>query len=171
MVAWGGLINSWEKKISERQRRRRKICPSECRLPKNSKEREESLLKRKKWRSWRLGPSLHGKQMGKQWKQWQTFFSWAPKSLWTVTVVMKLKDAPWKKSFDQPRQHIKKQRHHFTDKGQSYGFPSSHVQMWELEHKEGWALKNWCFWTVVLEDSWESLGQQGNQNGQSGHQP
>ena len=56
-----------------------------------------------------------------------------------------------------PRQHIKKQRHHFADKGpysQSYGFSSSHVQMWD--HKEGWALKNWCFWVVVLEKTLES---------------
>ena len=62
--------------------------------------------------------------------------------------------APWKKSYDQPRQHIKKQRHYSADKGlssQGFGFSSSHVQMWELDHKEGWALKNWCFWTVVLE--------------------
>ena len=53
-----------------------------------------------------------------------------------------------KKSYDQPRQHIKKQRHYFANKGQSsqsYGFLSSHVPMWELNHKEGWAPKNWCF--------------------------
>ena len=62
--------------------------------------------------------------------------------------------APWKKRYDQPWQHIKKQRYHFADKGSSsqrYCFSSSHVWMWELHHKEGWALKNWCFWTVVLE--------------------
>ena len=62
--------------------------------------------------------------------------------------------APWKKSYDQPRQHIKKQRHYFSNKGpssQSYGFPSSHIWMWELDSKESWVLKNWCFWTVVLE--------------------
>ena len=67
--------------------------------------------------------------------------------------------APWKKSYDQPRQHIKKQRRHFADKSlysQSYGFSSSHVWMWELDHKESWALKNWCFWTVVLEKTLES---------------
>ena len=67
--------------------------------------------------------------------------------------------APWKKSFDQPRQHIKKQRHHFTNKGpysQSYGFSSGYVLMLELDHKEGWAPKNWCFWTVVLEKTLES---------------
>ena len=61
---------------------------------------------------------------------------------------------PWKESYDQPRQHIKKQRHYFANKGlysQSYGFSNSHMWMWELDHKESWALKNWCFWTVVLE--------------------
>ena len=57
--------------------------------------------------------------------------------------------APWKKSYNQPRQHIKKQRHYFTNKGlssQSYGFSSSHVWMWELDYKESWAPMNWCFW-------------------------
>ena len=67
--------------------------------------------------------------------------------------------APWKKSYDQPRQHIKKQRHYFVNKGpssQSYGFSSSHVWIWELDYKESWMLKNWCFWTVVLEKTLES---------------
>ena len=67
--------------------------------------------------------------------------------------------APWKKSYDQPRQHIKKQRHYFVNKGpsiQSYGFSSSHGWMWELDHKEGWAPKNWSFWTVMLEKTLES---------------
>ena len=74
-----------------------------------------------------------------------------------VTAAMKLKMlAPWTKSYDQPREHIKKQRCHFVNTGQSCGFSSSHVQMWELDHKEGWALKNWCFWTVVLEKTLES---------------
>ena len=62
---------------------------------------------------------------------------------------------PWKKSYDQPRQHIKKQRHYFVNKGlsiQSYGFSSSHVWMWKLNYKESWVLKNWCFWSVVLEN-------------------
>ena len=66
---------------------------------------------------------------------------------------------PWKKSYDQPVQHIKKQRHHFANKGpsnQSYGFSSSHVWMWELDYKESWVPKNWCFWTVVLEKTLES---------------
>ena len=67
--------------------------------------------------------------------------------------------APWKESYDKPRQHIKKHRCHFVNRGpycQSYGFSSSHIQMWELDHKEGWVLKNWCFWTVVLEKTLES---------------
>ena len=66
---------------------------------------------------------------------------------------------PWKKSNDKPRQCIKKQRHHFANESpysQSYGFSSSHVWMWELDHKEGWAQKNWCFWIVVLEKTLES---------------
>ena len=65
----------------------------------------------------------------------------------------------WKKSFDKPRQCIKKERHHFADKdlySQSYGFSSSHVGMWELDHKEGWTPKNWYFQTVVLEKTLES---------------
>ena len=68
--------------------------------------------------------------------------------------------APWKKSYDKPRQCIKRQRHHFVNKSpysQSYGFSSSHVWMWELVCKASWALKNWCFWTVVLEKTLESL--------------
>ena len=61
--------------------------------------------------------------------------------------------APWKKTYDQPRQHIKKQRHYFANKGlfsQSCGFSSSRVWMWELDYKESWTIKNWYFWTVVL---------------------
>ena len=67
--------------------------------------------------------------------------------------------APWKKSYDKPRWHIKKQRHYFASKGhssQSYVFSNSHVWTWELDHKESWAPKNWCFWTVVLEKTLES---------------
>ena len=61
---------------------------------------------------------------------------------------------PWKKSYDKPRQHIKKQRSYFTNKGLSslsYGFSSSHVWMWVLNCKDSWVLKNWCFWTVVFK--------------------
>ena len=103
-----------------------------------------------------------------KWKQWKTLFSWALKSLQTVTVDTKLKDASsFKESCDTPRQHIKKQGHHFANKGpssQSYGSSSSHIQMWELDHKEGWALKNWCSQIVVLEDSWEFPGLLGDQS-------
>ena len=98
--------------------------------------------------------------MGKQRKQCQTFFGGAPKWLQMVIAAMKLKDAtPWQESYDQPRQHIKKQRYYFANKdpfSQSYGFSSSHVWMWELDHRESWALKNWCFWTVVLQKTLES---------------
>ena len=65
----------------------------------------------------------------------------------------------WKKSYDQPRQHIKKQKHYFANKAlssQSYGFSGSHVWMWELNYIEIWAPKNWCFWTVVLEKTLKS---------------
>ena len=69
--------------------------------------------------------------------------------------------APWKKSHDKPRQHIKKQRHYFADKGpysQSYGFSSSHIWMWELDHEEGWtrrinAFELWC-WRRLLRVPW-----------------
>ena len=67
--------------------------------------------------------------------------------------------APWKESYDKPRQHIQKQRHHFARKdpySQSYGFSSSHVWMWELDHKEAWVLRNWCFRTVILKKTLES---------------
>ena len=99
--------------------------------------------------------------MGKQWKQWQTLF-WGGSKITadgdcsheinkTLTV--------WKKSYNQPRQHVKKQRHYFANKdlsSQSYGFSSSHVWIWKLDYKESWAQKNWSFWTVVLEKTLES---------------
>ena len=75
---------------------------------------------------------------GEKWKHCQTLFSWAPKSLRTVTTAMKSKTLTfWNESYDKPRQHIKKQRHHFDNKGlysQSYGFSTTHVQL--LDHKE-----------------------------------
>ena len=77
-----------------------------------------------------------------------------------VIAAVKLKDAySWKESYDQPRQHTKNRRHYFVNKdpsSQGYGFSSSHVWMWELEYKESWEPKNWCFWTVVLEKTLES---------------
>ena len=93
-------------------------------------------------------------------KQCQTLFLWAPKSLQMVIAAMKLKDSySLEGSYDQPRQHIKKQRDYFVNKAlssQGYVFSSSHVWMWELDYKESWALKNWCFGTVVLEKTLES---------------
>ena len=113
--------------------------------------------------------SIYSWPIGKQWKQWQTLFSWALKSLWTVTAAMKLKDAcSLVKSYD--KQCIKKQRCYFAHKdpsSQSYGFSSYHVRLWELDHKESWVAKNWYFWTVVLEKTRESLGLQGDQTSQS----
>ena len=66
---------------------------------------------------------------------------------------------PQKESYDQPRWHIKKQRHYFANKGlssQGCGVSSGHVWMWKLDCEESWALKNWCFWTVVLEKTLQS---------------
>ena len=98
--------------------------------------------------------------MGKQWKQWQTIL-WGSKITSDCDCSHEIERCLLlgKKSYDQPRQHIKKQRHHFANKGpssQSCGFSNSHVWMWELDYKESWALKNWCFWTVVLEKTLES---------------
>ena len=67
--------------------------------------------------------------------------------------------SPWKESYDQPRENIQKQRHYSANKGlcgQGYGFSSGHVWMWQLDYKESWAPKNWCFWSVVLEKTLES---------------
>ena len=83
---------------------------------------------------------------------------------------MKLEDTcSLERKLWQPGQRIKQQMCYFADKGpssQSYGFSSSHVWMWELNHKEGWELKNWCFWTVVTEKTLKNLGLQGDQNSQ-----
>ena len=88
------------------------------------------------------------------------FFFWVPKLLQMVTAAMKLKDdCSWKKRYDQPRQHIKKQKHYFANKApssQSFGSSNSHVWMWELDYKENWVPKNWRFWTVVLDKTLES---------------
>ena len=98
--------------------------------------------------------------MGKQWKQWQTLFWGAKKITADGDCSHEIKMlTPWKESYDQPRQHIKKERRYFVNKGpysQGYGFSSSHVWMWVLDYKESWALKNWYFWTVVLEKTLES---------------
>ena len=83
--------------------------------------------------------------MGRQWKQWQTLFSWAPKSLQMVTAAMKLK------GYDQPRQHIKKQRHCFANKGpssQSYGFPvvMYGCESWTIKKAEHWRIDAFALW-------------------------
>ena len=96
-----------------------------------------------------------------------TVLSWAPKSLQMVTAVMKLRHLIVGRkavtSLDSilKRRDIKKkkQRHYFANKGlssQNFGFSNSHLWMWELDYRESWALKNWCFWTVVLEKTLES---------------
>ena len=99
-------------------------------------------------------------KMGEKMETVTDFIFWAPKSLQMVTAAMKLKDAYFLEGkLRQTRQRIKKQRHHFTDRcpySQRYGFSRGHVWMWELDHKEGWALKNCCFQTVVLEKTLES---------------
>ena len=108
------------------------------------------------------GP-ITSRQIDGETMETETLFWGAPKSLQMVTAAMKLKDTCsleeklWQHM--QPRQHIKKKRHYFANKGpssQSYCFSSSHIWMWELDDKESWVLKNWCFWTVVLEKTLES---------------
>ena len=99
---------------------------------------------------------------GKQWKQWLTLFSWAPKSLQMVTAAMKLKDAcSLEKSYEQPKQHIKKQRHYFVNKGPSsqgmvfpavmYGCESWTIK--KAEHRRLDAFDLWC-WRRVLRVPW-----------------
>ena len=91
--------------------------------------------------------------MGEKWQRWHFIF-FGFKIIADGDCSHEIKRhllAPWKKNYDKP---IKKQRHHFANKrpsSQSYSFSSSQVWMWELDHKEVWAPKNWSFWTVVLE--------------------
>jgi len=84
-----------------------------------------------------------------------------------VTAAMKLEHAYFlEEKLWQPTQYIKKQRHYFVywerSYSQGHGFSSSHLQMWELDHKEVWVPQNWCFQIVVLGKTWESRGQQGD---------
>ena len=99
--------------------------------------------------------------MGQQWKHWQTLCSWAPKPLQMVTAAMKLKDyCSLEEKLWQPSCFsLLKSTDITANKGlssQSYSFSNSHVWIWELDHKKGWVLKNWCFRTVVLEKTLES---------------
>ena len=87
------------------------------------------------------------------------FFGLQNHCRWWLQPWIKKTLTSWKKSYDQPRQHIQKQRHYFANKGpssQGYGFSSGHEWMWELDCEESWAPKNWWFWTVVLEKTLES---------------
>ena len=108
--------------------------------------------------------------MGKLWKQWETLFSWAPKSLQMVTAAMKLKGAcSLEESYHKPRQHNKKQRHYFAKKdpsSQSQGFFSSNVWMWDLKQRKLSTKELTLLNCGAGEDSWESLGLQ-NQTSQS----
>ena len=97
--------------------------------------------------------------MGKQWKQWETLFSWAPKPLPDGDCSHEIKRCLLlgRKAMTNLDSIIKSIDITLLTKvhlSQSYGFSSSHVWKWELDHKEGWVLKNWCFWTVVLEKTW-----------------
>ena len=110
-------------------------------------------------RLWHLVPSLHGKWMGQQWKEWQTLFWGAPKSLKIVTAAMKLNDTYSLEGKDQLRQHLKSRDITLPKKVclvKAMFCSSGHVWMWELEYKESLAVKNWCFWTVMSEKTLES---------------
>ena len=102
---------------------------------------------------------------GKKWKQWQILFSWAPKSLQTANLVMKLMLALWNESYDKSTQCIKKLRHHFANKdpySQNCGFSSSHVWMWELaECRRIDAFELWC-WRRFLRVCW--IARRSNQS-------
>ena len=109
--------------------------------------------------------------MGKQWKLWQTLFSWAPKITADSDCHHEIKRCLLlgKKAMTNP-DNILRNIHHFADKGpysKIYGCCSSHVWMWELDHKEGWALKNWCFWIGVPQKTLE----RSNQVNPKGNQP
>ena len=96
--------------------------------------------------------------MGKQWKQQQTLFSWAPKSLQMVTAAMKLKDsfALWKKSYDQPRQHIRKQRHYFADKVMVFPVVMYGCESWTIKKAEHWRTDAFelCCWRRLWRVPW-----------------
>ena len=92
--------------------------------------------------------------MEKKWKQWYNFLGLQNHCRGWLQPCNSKMLAPCKKRYDKPRQHIKKQRHYFANRGvfsQRYDFSSILVWMWELAHEEGWALMNWHFWTAVLE--------------------
>ena len=135
-----------------------------------SEELEPLESEKREWKSWLITQHSNTKimasgpitswQIDGETRETVTDFIWGRSKITAYHCSDEIKTlAPWKKSYDQPRQHIEKQRHYFANKGpysQSYGFSSSHVWMCELDYKEIWAPKNWCFWTVVLEKTLES---------------
>ena len=133
-------------------------------LIEESKDKLKSLLKKVKEESKTAGLKLNIKKtkITGNWSHHLMANRWGKN--WNSDRLYFL--GPWKKSCDKPRQCIKKQRHHFANKG-LYRHPYSHVWMWELDHNEGWVQKNWCFWTVVLEKTQESSGLQEDQTSQS----
>ena len=100
--------------------------------------------------------------MGTQWKHWQILFSWLQSHCrWWLRPWNYKAFSPWEKSYDQPREHIKKQRHYFTNNGpssQSYGFASSYVWIWELDYKKAEGLRmdafELCCWRRLLRVPW-----------------
>ena len=140
-------------------------------MAESEEELKSLLIKVKEWKSWlktQHSENDHGIQfhhfMANRWgKNGNTdrfYFLWLQNycRLWLHHLFLGRKAMT---NLDS----IKKQRHYFADKcqsSQSYGFSNSHVWMWELDCKESWAPKNWYFWTVVLEKTWESLGLQGD---------
>ena len=167
MNCWAGWITSWNQDCQENINNLRHA--DDTTLAAESEKELKIFLMRVKEESEKAGLKFSIQKTKimasgpitswKQCKQWLTLFSCAPKSRQMVTAAMKLKDTcSLDKSYDPPIQHIKKQRHHFANKGassQGYGFSSSHVWMWGLDDKENWALKNSYFWTVVLEKNLE----------------
>ena len=124
-----------------------------------------------KWRSCHLVPSLMANRWGKSGNSDIFYFHGLQNHCgWWLQPWNQKTIASWQVSSDEPRQWVEKQRHYFANRGPydwSYSFSRSHVQIWEVDHKEGWVPKNWCFQSMVLENSRQSLGQQRDQTSQS----
>ena len=127
------------------------------------KEESEKVglkLNIQKLRSWHLVPSLHGKYMGKQWKQWQSLF-WGGSKITAdsdCSHEIKRRLLLGRKAMANLDSILKNRDITLPTKVCLVKcFSGSYVWMWELDYKESWAPKNWCFWTVVLEKTLESL--------------